>query len=205
MRITFMSALLMLASAILPLQAVTAADTEVSVSVIQPDTDFSKYDKFMIQPLDIGETRLVPPPWIEGKAGKPRPWKISKKNADFMQQQYYDAMKNQLQELGGYTLVDEADHDVLSVEIEIVSLTPWASEKDAVITLGSGEMTFRAEIRDSMTWDNLVVYEGDTPVGKDYQEFTAYSVDQNLNALFNQWGEFLRLALNAEKQTAPSK
>ncbi|MEE4146120.1 MAG: DUF3313 family protein [Halieaceae bacterium] len=205
MRITFMSALLMLASAILPLQAVTAADTEVSVSVIQPDTDFSKYDKFMIQPLDIGETRLIPPPWIEGKAGKPRPWKISKKNADFMQQQYYDAMKNQLQELGGYTLVDEADDDVLSVEIEIVSLTPWASEKDAVITLGSGEMTFRAEIRDSMTWENLVVYEGDTPVGKDYQEFTAYSVDQNLNALFNQWGEFLREALNAEKQTAPSK
>ena len=205
MRITFMSALLMLGSAILPLQAVTAADTEVSVSVIQPDTDFSKYDKFMIQPLDIGETRLVPPPWIEGKAGKPRPWKISKKNADFMQQQYYDAMKNQLQELGGYTLVDEADDDVLSVEIEIVSLTPWASEKDAVITLGSGEMTFRAEIRDSMTWENLVVYEGDTPVGKDYQEFTAYSVDQNVSALFNQWGEFLRLALNAEKQTAPSK
>jgi hypothetical protein len=35
--------------------------------VIQPDTDFSKYDKFMIQPLDIGETRLIPPPWIEGK------------------------------------------------------------------------------------------------------------------------------------------
>ena len=205
MRITFMSALLMLASAILPLQSVTAADTEVSVSVIQPDTDFSKYDKFMIQPLDIGETRLVPPPWIEGKAGKPRPWKISKKNADFMQQQYYDAMKNQLQELGGYALVDEADDDVLSVEIEIVSLTPWASEKDAVITLGSGEMTFRAEIRDSMTWENLVVYEGDTPVGKDYQEFTEYSVDQNVNALFNQWGEFLRLALNAEKETAPSK
>ena len=205
MRITFMSALLMLAGVILPLQAVTAADTEVRVSVIQPDTDFSKYDKFMIQPLDIGETRLVPPPWIEGKAGKPRPWKIGKKNADFMQQQYYDAMKNQLQELGGYTLVDEADDDVLSVEIEIVSLTPWASEKDAVITLGSGEMTFRAEIRDSMTWENLVVYEGDTPVGKDYQEFTEYSVDQNVNALFNQWGEFLRLALNAEKQTAPSK
>ena len=205
MRITFLSVLLAAASMILPLQQATAADTQVSVSVIQPDTDFSKYDKFMIQPLDIGETRLIPPPWIEGKAGKPRPWKISKKNADFMQQQYYDAMKNQLQELGGYTLVDEADDDVLSVEIEIVSLTPWASEKDAVITLGSGEMTFRAEIRDSMTWENLVVYEGDTPVGKDYQEFTEYSVDQNVKALFDHWGEYLRLALDAEKQTASPK
>jgi hypothetical protein len=67
MRITFLSVLLAAASMILPLQQATAADTQVSVSVIQPDTDFSKYDKFMIQPLDIGETRLIPPPWIEGK------------------------------------------------------------------------------------------------------------------------------------------
>ena len=50
-----------------------------------------------------------------------------------------------------------------------------------------------------------ITFAGGGTVGKDYQEFTAYSVDQNVNALFNQWGEFLRLALNAEKQTAPSK
>ena len=196
-RILF-SLALVVASLALPFHGATA-QTNINASLVQPDAGFEKYNKFMIRPLEIDETVLVPPPWIEGSEGKPRPWNISEKNARFLQKQYHAAMKKQLEELGGYTLVETADDDVLAVEIEIISLTPWAKPEDKVVTKGSGEITFRAEVRDSMTRDLLVMYEGETPVGEDYQEHTEFSVDQNVTALFNQWGEFLRQGLDSQK------
>ena len=75
-----------------------------------------------------------------------------------------------------------------------------ANREEQVITKGSGEMTFRAEIRDAMTREILVIYEGDTPVGEDYQENTEFTVKQNVDELFETWGEFLRLALEKAKK-----
>lgn len=201
----FLLSLTLLATAALPIHFASAAESEVKVDLVQENVDFTKYSKFLIQPLDVADTRLVPPPWVEGSAGKPRAWKVSADNAEFLQNQYHKAMKNQLEKLGGYGLVDEPDDNVLAVEIEIISLTPYAERGDKVITKGSGEMTFKAEIRDSMTRAILVIFEGDTPVGNDYQENTEFSVDQNVAALFNGWGEYLRLALDEAKRVTPPK
>jgi hypothetical protein len=199
MRHTFFSGLFALVAAGLFSQAVTASDIVIEASYVRPTANFSSYDKFLIRPLDISDARVIPPPWVEGEAGKQHPWKISEKNARFFQQTYYDAMRKQLEELGGYTLVTEPTANAIEVEIEIISLTPYAKPKDKVITKGSGEMTIRANIRDSLTGNLLVIYEGDTQVGQDYQEFTEYTIDQNLQALFSSWGEYLRLALDKEK------
>ena len=182
-----------------PLQSALAGDSEVDISYVRPDVDFTVYDKFLIKPLELDQTLLVPAPWVEGKAGKPRPWRINQKNAMFLQNQYTSAMKKQLEEIGGYKLTDEAGSDTLEVEIEIISLTPYAEPKDKVITKGSGEMTIRAEIRDSRTAEALVIYEGDTQVGRDYHENTQFSVDQDVQELFESWGEYLRLALDEAK------
>jgi hypothetical protein len=197
--------LLLSATAALPLHQTLAAGSEVKIDVVREDVDFTRYNKFLIQPLDVSDTRLVPPPWAEGSDAKPRAWKISEENAAFLQQQYHRAMNAQLQKLGGYALVDEPEGDALAVEIEIISLTPYANKGDKVVTKGSGEMTFRAEVRDSMTRDLLLMFEGDTPVGQDYQENTEFSVDQNVEALFNEWGEFLRLGLDEARRIAPPK
>lgn len=199
MRHTFFSGLFALVAAGLFSQAVTASDIIIEASYVRPTANFSSYDKFLIRPLDISDARVIPPPWVEGEAGKQHPWKISEKNARFFQQKYYDAMRKQLEELGGYTLVTEPNANAIEVEIEIISLTPYAKPKDKVITKGSGEMTIRANIRDSLTGNLLVIYEGDTQVGQDYQEFTEYTIDQNLQGLFSSWGEYLRLALDKEK------
>jgi hypothetical protein len=196
---TLFSGLVTLMVAALPLQGVQASETEVHVSYVRPDVDYSNYEKFLIQPLDISDTKLIPPPWVEGKAGQPRPWKISKKNAEFLQGQYSSAMKKQLQDKGGYELATEAGSDTLEVEIEIISLTPYAQPEDKVITKGSGEMTIRAEVRDSRSGELLVLYEGDEQVGEDYHEHTEFSVDQDVEALFEGWGDHLRQALDEAK------
>jgi hypothetical protein len=191
--------LLLITATALPFHFASAG-TEVEVSTVRPGMDYRKYDKFLIRPLEVSDTRIIPPPWAEGAAARPRAWDISDKNEAFLQEQYHSAMKKQLEEIGGYTLVSEPEEGTLAVEVEIISLTPWASRDEQVITKGSGEMTFRAEVRDAMTREILVIYEGDTPVGEDYQEHTEFTVKQNADALFETWGEFLRLALDQAKQ-----
>lgn len=185
--------------AVLPLQNAQANSSEVEVSYVRPGVDYSQYQSFLIKPLELNDTLLIPPPWVEGKAGQPRPWRISQKNALFLQGQYSNAMKAELEQKGGYKLVAEPAVGVLEVEIEIVSLTPYAEPGDKVITRGSGEMTIHAEVRDARSGDLLVIYEGDTPVGEDYHEHTQFSVDQDVEALFAAWGEYLRLALDEAK------
>ena len=183
----------------LPAQAALGQEPEVIVAYERPDTDYSQYKRFLIKPLDLSDVTLIPPPWVEGRAGKPRPWKISDSNAAFLQEQYILAMKDAIGDKGGYRLTAEPDKDVLAVEIEIVSLTPYARRDETVITKGSGELTLRAEIRDSMTGDLLVLFEGDTKVGEDYQENTEFKLDQNLDELFHSWGVFLRDSLTEAK------
>ena len=51
-----------------------------------------------------------------------------------------------------------------------------------------------------MTREILVISEGDTPVGEDYQEHTEFSVQQNVGALFESWGELLRTKLGEAKK-----
>jgi hypothetical protein len=200
MKIKLFSALLVGTALMLPFQTVYAQSPNIVVESVQTDVDYGKYDSFLIKPLDISDVRLIPPPWAEGKAGKPRDWKISTKNAAFLQSQYQSAMHKELS--GGYKLAAEADANVLEFEVEIISLTPYASPKDKVITKGSGEMTLRAEVRDSMTGDLLVLFEGDTVVGEGYQEHTEFTVDQNLEALFSAWGAYLRDALTEAQAEA---
>ena len=196
---TIMLRLLLIAATALPFQF-AMAKTEVEVSTVRPGMDYGKYNKFLIRPLQISDTRIIPPPWAEGAAAKPRAWDISDKNEAFLMEQYHSAMKKQLEQIGGYALVTEPEDGTLAVEVEIISLTPWANRDEQVITKGSGEMTFRAEIRDAMTREILVIYEGDTPVGEDYQENTEFTVKQNVDELFETWGEFLRLALEKAKK-----
>ena len=191
--------LLLIAVAALPFHF-AMAETAVEVSIVLPGIDYGKYDKFLIRPLEVSDTRIIPPPWAEGAEARPRAWDISDKNEAFLMEQYHSAMKKQLEEIGGYVLVTEPEEGTLAVEVEIISLTPWASRDEQVITKGSGEITFHAEVRDAMTRQILVIYEGDTPVGEDYQENTEFTVKQNVDALFETWGEFLRLALAKAKK-----
>ena len=46
------------------------AQTDVEISAVREGMNLLNYNKFLIQPLDISDTRLIPPPWAEGEAKK---------------------------------------------------------------------------------------------------------------------------------------
>ena len=51
--------LLLATSAALPFHQALAAGSEVKIDVVREDVDFTRYNKFLIQPLDISDTRLM--------------------------------------------------------------------------------------------------------------------------------------------------
>lgn len=114
-----------------------------------------------------------------------------------------DAMQKELETKGGYALVADPAADVLRVEVELLSITPYVKPgtpaKDGefeVSTLGSGEVVVSAEFRDSTTRELLILVEGERPIGEKYKELSRENHTKNVKGLFAKWGKVVRKALD---------
>jgi hypothetical protein len=163
------------------------APAPLTVTYTKPGVNLAQYSQFRLLPLNVSDTRLIPPPWVEKP--DPREWQLTRENREFLVTTFAKAVREGIESGGKYKVVDAATPGTLQLEVRLVSLTPWASreEKDAT-TLGSGTLTFEAYVRDARTAELLVSYQGTQPVGKDYQENTALNKASNLTEHFTTWG-----------------
>ena len=153
-----------------------------------------------LTPLDVGDVKLLRPPWAEDD---PRDWSIEDENLQLLQSIYRDVMKDTLEAEGGYPVVHVAGDDVLQVEVELLSIMPYirpgerqTSEGQPYITLGSGEVNASAEFRDSQTRELLMLMEGEKAVGQEYKEHTDANIVANLEHLFGNFASRLRKAMD---------
>lgn len=178
-----------LTAAVVLLTAVTAwaQETNLAPAYAKPGVSLRQYQQFLLLPLNLSETRVVPPPWVENP--NPHEWDLTKKNRDFLTSAYASAVRSGIESAGSFKVVTEPTPGTLQVEVHLISLTPWASraEEDAQ-TLGSGTMTFEAHVRDARTGELLFVFQGTQQVGKDYQENTAFNKAAGLTDHFTNWG-----------------
>jgi len=160
----------------------------LTVTYTKPGIDLASYKQFRILPLNVSETRLIPPPWVE----KPnaREWTLAKDSKDFLVTTFAKAVSEGIESGGKYKIVKEPTPGTLQLEVRLISLTPYASreEKD-VQTLGSGTLTFEAYVRDAPTAELLVAYKGTQEVGKEYQENTRFNKQSDVTQHFTTWGK----------------
>jgi len=170
------------------------ASTETEVVYVRPGEDFSQYTQFVVTPLNLSDTKLVPPPWVENP--KPSVWKLSKKDIEFIRGLYIDSISKGIHTSGKFKSVNKASEQAIQVDVKITRLTPWAAKGEAEAqTLGSGELAFHAELRDSVNGNLLVIVEGVQQVGKNYQVNKRLNHEHNLKEHFESWGEALSAAL----------
>jgi hypothetical protein len=178
-----------LTAAVLLLTAfgVRAQETTLAPAYAKPGINLRQYQQFLLLPLNLSETRVVPPPWVENP--NPHEWDLTKKNRDALASTYASAVRSGIESAGTFKVVTEPTPGTLQVEVHLISLTPWASraETDAQ-TLGSGTMTFEAHVRDARTGELLFVFQGTQQVGQDYQENTAFNKVAGLTDHFTNWG-----------------
>ena len=159
----------------------------LTVTYTKPGVDVTTYKEFRLLPLNVSDTRVIPPAWVEN--ADPHEWDLTRENTEFLVTTFARAVREGIESGGKYKVVNDAGPATLQLEVRLISLTPWASreERDAT-TLGSGTLTFEAHVRDARTAELLVAYQGTQPVGQDYQENTELNKASNLTEHFTTWG-----------------
>ena len=159
----------------------------LTVTYTKPGVDVGAYKEFRLLPLNVSDTRVIPPAWVEN--ADPHEWNLTRENTEFLVTTFARAVREGIESGGKYKVVNDAGPATLQLEVRLISLTPWASreERDAT-TLGSGTLTFEAHVRDARTAELLVAYQGTQPVGQDYQENTELNKASNLTEHFTTWG-----------------
>lgn len=179
--------------------AVMAKNTPPA-SYVKPGIDLSVYTKVMVMPLNMDNIKVLKPVWEQDNDEE---WSFNPEDRTTIQEWFLDAMQSELETKGGYALVSEAADDVLRIEVELLSITPYVkpgtsqSDSEYVIsTLGSGDVVVSAEFRDSTTRELLVLMEGERPIGEKYKKLSRENHIKNVKGLFAKWGKRIREALD---------
>ncbi len=161
--------------------------TDLKTTYLRPQTDLRKYNNFIIKPLNLSHTRIVPPPWKEGEDA--HKWVLSDFNAQFLRSTYFTEFKLGLEEGGKFNVVQNPTPGTLELEISLISLLPFAEAGEKVLTKGYGELSFEASLRDANTGELLALFEGVQQVGEDFQENTVFNKGHNFAVHFHNWGQ----------------
>lgn len=167
---------------------------------VKPDTNFSQYSKFLVTPLDVSDVKLVRPPWAEDD---PKDWSIEDEDLQLLQDIYRDVMKSVLEADGGYPVVHAAGEDVIQVEVELLSIMPYirpgkreTTQGQTYVTLGSGEVSAKIELRSSESRELLLLLEGEKTVGAEYKDHTDANIVANLEGMFKRFATRLRNSMD---------
>jgi hypothetical protein len=184
-----------------------AADEEFAANVdnlkpyyIKEGADLSGYNKVLVDSLGVADARVIAPPWYQGEDQGPAKWELSKKDVEWLRKSYRAAMQQELEAKGGYPVVSDIAADVLILDMEIVTLMPYARKGENVQVRGFGEMKVQATLRDGMTSELLAIFEGSQDVGTEYQQSTRLNAETNLKALFQVWGVRMRKVMDDSRQ-----
>jgi hypothetical protein len=166
---------------------------------LRHDLDLSKYSKFRLNALSLENIQVLKPVWEDD----PEPWSFQPEDREAVQKLFRDIMTEELSKDDGYAVVNDRGDDVMSLEVEILSITPYVKpgtagqQGDFVIsTLGSGEVVVSAEFRDSMTRELLILLEGERTIGDEYKELSRENHEANVRKLFMTWGQNVRAAMD---------
>ena len=92
-----------------------------------PDADFSRYNRVMIQPLGVDNVEIIQPNRQGTSVGRNLNWELTDEDKLKLQQAFHDAMVKRLEEKGGYPIVDEPGDDVLEIAAKLLAIAPSAA------------------------------------------------------------------------------
>lgn len=190
---------LMMGLMLLLVSATLMAKT-LPASYVKPGIDLSTYTKVLVKPLNMDNIEILKPVWEQDNDDD---WSFIPENRAAIQEWFMDAMQEQIEKKGGYAMVSEPANDVMRIEVELLSITPYVKPgtqssdgQFKISTLGSGDVVVSAEFRDSKNRELLILIEGETTIGDQYKELSRENHIKNVKNLFAKWGKKVRKALD---------
>ncbi len=200
MKCVFSTGPKLIAGLILILVSGTLLAKTLPASYVKPGIDLSTYTKVMVKPLNIENIEVLKPAWEQDND---EVWKLEIEDVEAIQEWFLDAMQNELETKGGYPLVAKPAADVIRIEVELLSITPYVkpgtpakTDGFKTSTLGSGDVVVSAEFRDSTTRELLILIEGERTIGDRYKKLSPENHTKNVKGLFAKWGKVVREGLD---------
>ena len=176
--------------------------TEMARVYAKPDVDLSQYNRILLLLPKVAFTK----DWLKTQ-NQMRNQTIRKEDMQRIKSElamlFADVFKQELQDVGGYVLVDSADEDVLIVHPAIVDLNVVSPDTPATrntrsLIAGIGSMTLYMELSDSVTGD-MMVKAIDNKYRNDTSPIRMTNKVRNEAAardMLGEWAELLRKGLD---------
>ncbi len=172
----------------------------------RPDATLSKYSKLLLKPVDVSFSKNFDPGRSSTlyKMNPPDRERIKAELADT----FAKVFTKELQEKGGYQMVEESAPDVLEVRAAIINLYITAPDismqtggNTKVYTSEAGEMTLVMELRDSVSGAALALVYDRRPSTDSVSWTWSTSVTNSAEArrIIAVWATSLRKAFDASR------
>ncbi len=192
----------------IPQNMVRVDHTAAKLAYVDPNADFSKYTAILLAPLGLDNVEIVQPQSSISTIGN-RNWQLTEADKQRLQQDYREAMHEQLYGKGGYTMVDSAADHVLRISARLTRIAPTAPKDDnrsrptgrsRMFTEGAGKMSVEVTFSDSETGELLALAK-DTRSGSSIWGINnSVTNTAEVRRVFNAWAMQIRAQLDRVHQ-----
>lgn len=176
----------------------------VELAYVDPNADYNRFTAILLTPLGVDNVKIVQPANSLSVPGR-QDWALTDADKRRLQQDFHEAMRQQLAQKGGYTMVQAAGENVLQISAILTRIAPTAPKDDnrsrptgrnKVFTEGGGELDVTVTFSDSMSGEVLALAK-DTRSGSSLWGINN-SVTNNaeVRRVFNAWGMQIRAQLD---------
>ncbi len=170
---------------------------------VNPEVDFSQYQQVMIDPLNLDNVEIKQPSSSLSSRGE---FTLEPEDKERLSSAYREVFVRELEEDGGYEVVDQAGPNVLRVVASVEGLAPAAAKDDfksrsigrsRVYSEGSGSVSMQFVFVDAES-EQIVAILQDTRSGSSmWGVNNAVSNYGDVRFMFGQWARQLRDRLDS--------
>ena len=182
-------------------------NSRTDLAYVDPNADFSKYQKIMLMPLGTDNVEVIQPNTNDSMSRISRGnWELTDSDKEKLQKIFHESMTKELEKKGGYAIVTEPGDDVLQIQAAVLAIAPTAPKDDArsrtagrsqIYTQGSGSMAVMVAFADSETGEVLGLMKDSR--SSDYNNWGRNNSVSNLSdvrVMFNSWARGIRNGLD---------
>ena len=179
-------------------------NSRAQMAYLDPDANLAKYNRVLVRPLGVDKIEIIQPQRSTSVAGN-RDWELTEADKQALQAMFQEVMVKQLQEKGGYEVVDEPGDDVLEIAAMITAIAPSGPKDDnksrpvgrtQVYTEGAGSIAVAVAYGDSETGEVLGLAKDSRSSNSYWGANNSVSNKADVRRMFTSWAIGIREGLD---------
>jgi hypothetical protein len=179
-------------------------NARVGLAYVDPNADFGRFSKVMLDPLDLSEVEIVQPGRVTSAASR-RPFELQDADIERVQRAFQESFTQELQETGDYMVVTTPGPEVLRITAVVNRIAPTAPADDGrsrttgrtrIYTESAGSMTITFGFADSESGEVLALVKDARRGTPTWSVNNTVSNMNDIRFMFRHWARMVRARLD---------